>query len=180
MKTKLITIAVIFAAVVFIASPPPAQAYNQMQGVYVDGSTNTVTVSGVSTNVGFVALNNTNTFNLAVSNGSQADTNKWPSITFGGNYGLNSRLVAFQWGFKGYGTNTCNSTIVLAASTLDGRWVSNFITLNLTGGGTAEVNNITNIDTGGYPFLGLQAIINTNSTIALTNYFISATSKPGL
>jgi hypothetical protein len=180
MKTRLTLLHAIMAAAILAITVPLVKAYTSyMTGIYIDASTNTVTVAGVSTNVGWVAGSTTNTFNLGGDQNSQADTNKWPSISFGAPYGINSRYVALHWQFASRASDTSTKFLRLAASTDNVHWVSNFVNISLASSGTAYVNLLTNIDTGGYPFLAVQEIWNTNS-VAVTNQFIGATAKPGL
>ncbi len=157
----------------------PAVAYDPIQGLWIDGSTNRVTVAGISTNVGWVAPFTTNTYNLSTTARYQGNTNQWPAMPFG-YYGIDNRYLAIQTSFTSRDTNSAVVTLRYAGSTDNGgHWLSNYFVVNITANGTATVSTITNADLFAVPFICLQTIENTNTASALTNFFFSATTKQG-
>ncbi len=77
------------------------------------------------------------------------------------------------------GTGTGVAVVGIDSSSDYVNWKTNQYILLLTGNGTTPVNNSTNILVGGFPFLRIGSIVNSNNT-ALTNITIKASHKTGL
>lgn len=174
------------SAFCILHSALPAHAagnYLAPQGIYIDGSTSTVTVGGTNLIVGVCLPSTTNYFNLNGANGSQADTNAWPKLgfTLGRDEGSPSRILAIQTQFACGGTSAGQETLRFAGSVDGSHWQTNPCPLiwNITANGTTQVQTLTNFDTGGYPFFTLFSRENTNaaSTAFMTNNWISSAGK---
>lgn len=169
----------LLAIVSIVAAVFTASAYEQVQGIYIDGTTNTVTVSGVSTNVSKVAAASTNHFNLSTTLQAQSNTNLWPAMPFNGAYGINGRNLAIGISFNCDRTNDLGMVFRFAAYN-NGRWMSNYFVTTVTADGTGMKTVITNCDLYGIPIIALQAIENINATATMSNLLVTATYKEGL
>lgn len=155
--------------------------YLPPQGIYIDGSTNVVSVGGSNVFVNVVTPNNTNYFNLSGINQSQADTNLWPKmgITRGRDEGSPSRLLAVESQFNCSAANAGLLTRRWALSTDASHWITNPCPVIevFTANGTTQVQRATNIDIGAFPFMTLFSQENTNATVYFTNNFIGSAGK---
>lgn len=153
--------------------------------------------SGIYTNnfqIGVVLGTSNVLFNLG-ANGSQANTNLWPAVSFtpgGGNgsgqgypntlYGPYS-ATEFYLSFNLVATNTTATTLTtIWAGSVDGiNWSTNWLTLTQIIGVNSTGTNavLTNIVTGGLPWVSLQEIENPG-TQAVTNMLFEVNGKPGL
>lgn len=144
------------------------------QGLYIDGQYDQIINAGGTAFTNNVLLPGTNYFNLNGVNGSQANTNQWPTLGFtvGRGEGTGSRIIALQDQFAPMAASGLDVFTIRYAGSVDGAhwqtnpcpviWVQTAATTGLTG-------NITNVDTGGWPFLTVYSMENTNATVALTN-----------
>lgn len=160
-------------------STPHTQAagYIAMQS-YIDGSTNKIIVGSSTNMVSVVSANVSNVFNLP---GFTYNTNLWPVLQFPDPVNLQAfRNLSLATQFASQDTNICNLIIRVAASADNAHWVSNYAVITILANGTSTVSTNNNIDTIAMPFLALQSIANTNSTVAITNLVLQPVAKPGI
>lgn len=169
-------------ALALTLAPPAARAgaYVPVQGIYIDGSTNTLLVGTTTNRVSVVAATSTNAFNLP---GASNNTNLWPMIQVPG------PLVMYPWqtlDIQAMGEtmdgNTSNPLyLVLAGSTDNSHWITNYATVSIGTNGllgaTFQFNLSTNL--GAVPFFAVQELRNAG-TYAVTNLWLNFTVKPGL
>lgn len=170
----------LLAALCLLTSAPPARALEYVQGIYIDGSTNAVSVGGTNHNRSIVDAFFTNNYNLSTTSSAQADTNSFPAQPVTSPYGLNNRLLTLSGDIQCSAANSGLETFYLAVSANGTRWVSNYTSFSITCNGTTHVPWITNIDTLSYPYVAIQRIGNTNATVTITNTIDAPVSKTAL
>lgn len=176
---KILALALLGAAIALAPVTPAHAQYTAIQGIYIDGSTNTVAVGGSNAIVCRVMNAATNTYNLSAVLQAQSDTNAHPALPLC-NRGLGSRLLALSIQSKATASTSGLTTVRLGASVDGASWQSNWLTFTITANGTSVVPFATNVDTYAFPFIALQSIENTNATAVITNITITASAKPGI
>lgn len=163
---------------------PSAFALEFVQGIYIDGSTNTFTVGGTNICRSTVNPSATNTYNLLIltvgSGNTQPNTNQWPAQPLVSAYGLNHRILCLSGQVQCSAANNGLETIRIAVSSNPStNWITGFCTLTVTCNGTTPVNWSTNLDTFAFPYVALQTLENTNLTVTLTNTIQQPVDKSG-
>lgn len=171
--------------------PSPATNYNVAVGTT---GTNSAGVYTNNATTGTVLGASTNTFNLTSGSlfpsTAQANTNLWPSVSWGLNstypntYQEPANNLTLYLNGNITATNASSTTITARfAGSPDGiNWVSNYfaftyiVPINST---NATAGSLTNTTTGGLPFIALQSIENPGVAM-FTNVVVSASQKPGI
>lgn len=179
----MLTIAII-GLIAALLIPRQARALEFVQGIYIDGSTNTITVGGTNLLRSTVNPSATNTYNLLVlmpgSGNPQPNTNQWPAQPLVSGYGLNHRILCLSGWVQCSGNNNGQEIIRFAASAnATTNWIHNFSSVTVICASNTPVFWSTNLDTYAFPFVALDTLENTNTTITLTNTFQQPVDKSG-
>ena len=166
----------LFAATLGLAATISQGAGVLPMSTYIDGSTNTISVAGSNVTVNAIWPAATNTFNLP----GQANTNLWPAISLPPANNINPlRLICLESQFTASGAHTGNVIHRFHSSADNSHWITNAAWMSITAAGTAQVGQITNLDTYATPYWCLGAIENSNSGSAyITNLVFVGAGKP--
>lgn len=89
--------------------------------------------------------------------------------------------ATIQLTFKATDTNNSVIPFSFDASVDNSRWMTNYLTMSQAANGTNFVNLVYKLPlTNCVPFLRLNSVANTNSTVALTNVVVQMFTKTGL
>lgn len=160
----------------------------------------TVLMAGVTNQIGVTKGNTTNQFNTSLGSasasassylvsGSQINTNQWPLAAVSANAGFpqtlygpfNNLALYNQFTIMATNANGTQTVPFRFAASVDGSNAATswFVWQCSIAANQTSFVGITNIQTGGYPFIILQSVDNTNAT-AVTNNLLEAAGKPDL
>lgn len=163
-------------AMLGLAASAFAGSFVAIQGVYVNGTTNTVVQAGTNVVVNW-APNAANYYNMPGA-ASPDVTNMLPACPIlPGNVTYPVRQLGLYC--AGSLANAATLKFTLASSVNGSIWVSNQSVVTITGTGAGNIiqTNVT-IDTGGIPYWSLQSIV--SSSGAASNLCIVPVGKPGI
>lgn len=157
------------------------QNFIPAQGVYLDGSTNTITLTSSNCPVALVLAGENRFFNLTGPTGQQDNTNLWPTVDFtiGRAQGIGGDTLAWQVSFNTAASKASNLVFRLAGSVDGTHWITNPCpyAINVAQDNTRIASGGTNISPH-YPFVKLYNIDARACDAITSNLWMGATVVP--
>jgi hypothetical protein len=174
-------LAITIAASCFLMSAQAQQNFIPAQGVYIDGTTNTITITSSNCPVALVLPGENRFFNLTGATGQQDNTNLWPTVDFtlGRAQGIGGDTFIWSTVFNTAASKASNVVFRLAGSVDGAHWLTNPCPYVIT---VAQAN-ASLVGTGSVfsphmPFIKLWNIDARNCDAITSNLWMNAVTIP--